>query len=218
MTRDLGSLGTEVAQAVAGALRLRLVHDEILEAVAGRMRMCSKLIRRFMEGKPWSLDESLIDESRLAACITEQLDHYAGSGDVVISGWGAPYLLRDLSHTLCIRVTAPIETRVKRLMSSTDGADVAALRNEVALADARYARTMYRLFGATDLNDPEMYDLVLDTGQLSIEECVGRVAQLVGPTRPRDGGSMRSKGADIFQEPFGPASLARASRLALWSV
>jgi len=80
-------------------------------------------------------------------------------------------------HVPCIRVCAPLENRVRWLMErlETDDPDIA--QDEIARSDAAHATRMRHAFGVT-LGDPLLYDLVLNTGRVSIESCVEQVVAL----------------------------------------
>ena len=90
----------------------------------------------------------------------------ASHGDAVIVGRGAPFLVpRD--EALRVRVVAPIELRVERMgkteeLSSRD-ADKFVRRTD------REREAFYRHHFGVDCADPMHYDVVINSGDMSIE-------------------------------------------------
>jgi len=96
----------------------------------------------------------------------------------VIRGWGAVHLLRDIPHVIRVRVCAPMETRVKRMMERLATDDRANVENEIQISEEAHTAITKRHFGV-NWRDPELYDLVLSTERLSVDECVDEVEGLM---------------------------------------
>jgi len=88
--------------------------------------------------------------------------------NVVIMTRGANYLLRGIPHALRIRVVAPVEKRIVRVMSKQDiSHDTARLL--VRQADWEIASVIRQLYGKK-WDDPEAYEIKFDTGARTMEE------------------------------------------------
>lgn len=175
MTREMGSLGKDVAAGVAERLGLTVVHHEVVERdVASKMNVGESDVHRFLEGKPSLLDRWKIDNNRLSQYTAEEILEIAADGDVVIRGWGAAALLRPVSHVLRVRVCAPMKCRVAVLQDRLDLDDPIAAQREIERNDAGHTRTLRALF-ETDWETPLAYDLVLNTERLPIDDCVSQV-------------------------------------------
>ncbi len=172
MTQEMGSLGKDVALQVAEALGLTMVRDEMIsDLVAGKMNKRKSAIRRFKEGHA-SLRERLgTSRKSLAVYSAGEVYEYAVKGNVLIRGWGATYLLRDVSHALRVRVCAPFEMRVRWLMERLETDNERFAQEEIRRSDAARSENIRQWFQKT-LGDPLDYDLVLNTGRISIESCV----------------------------------------------
>lgn len=177
MSQEMGTLGRDVAQGVAQALGLRLVRHEIGDAAADRMRVKKSLIRRFREGQLGWFEKRRVDESSLELLTAEQVYDHALEGDVLIRGWGATMLLHPVRHVPCVRVCAPLEQRVQWLMERLDTDDPQIARDEIERSDSAHAARIHQTFGVT-LGDPLLYDMVLNTGRVSIPGCIEQVIQL----------------------------------------
>ena len=127
MTQEMATLGKDVALGVCEALGLQQVRHEVGDVVAGRMSVKKSLIRRIREGKASKVEKWAADEKTMSIFTAEEVFDLAVKGNVLIRGWGATLLLKPVPHIPCIRVTAPAEVRVKRLMErlETDDEDLA---------------------------------------------------------------------------------------------
>src|SRR5690349_24285422 len=113
MTQEMASLGKDVALGVAEKLGLQLVRHEIGDVVAGRMQVKKSLIRRIREGKAGKVEKWAADERTISIFTAEEVFDLAVKGNVLIRGWGATLLLREVAHIPCIQVAAPLQLRVK---------------------------------------------------------------------------------------------------------
>lgn len=96
----------------------------------------------------------------------------------MIRGWGTINLLRPVPHVVCVRVCAPMELRIRRMMERLNTGDEEFCANEIRLSDEAHAAIIQRHFGV-DWRDPVFYDLVLNTERVPIEDCVKEVLNLV---------------------------------------
>ena len=95
-------------------------------------------------------------------------------------GRGGQWLLRGIPHVFRIRVIAPFELRVKRAVKKLAGqmgeaVNPRAVTDMVRRDDAEKSgrgRYLYEV----DINDPSLYELVLNTEKLSSEAAVELIA------------------------------------------
>jgi cytidylate kinase len=179
MTREMGSLGKDVAQGVAEALGLEVVHHEIIDHVADKMRLRKSHVVRLLDGKATILERLTADRTSLAIFTADETYGIAHrNGGAVIRGWGATHLLRQVGHAVCVRVCAPRELRVRRMMERLHTDDEDFVRKEVNLSDEAHAAIMRRHF-AVNWQDGDQYDVSLNTERVPIGECVEKVLKLV---------------------------------------
>lgn len=177
MTREMGSLGRDVALGLAETLGLALIQHELIEHVADRMHMHESAVNRFLEGKAGLLERWGVDERGLSLYTTEEVLELAAKGDVLIRGWGATYVLAPVAHVVCVRVCAPLDYRVENLMRRIGIDDPKLARKEIERNDAAHSRTMRHLFDV-DWQNPLLYDLVLNTSTIPVDDCVATIAGL----------------------------------------
>ena len=178
MTQEMATLGKDVALGVCEALGLQQVRHEVGDVVAGRMQVKKSLIRRIREGKASTVERWAADEKTISIFTAEEVLELAVKDNVLIRGWGATMILRPVPHVPCIRVCAPMEVRIKRLMERLETDDEDLARHEIEVDDhARHSR-MSEHFNVT-WGDPTLYDLTLNTERLSAAQCVDQVVALV---------------------------------------
>lgn len=177
MTQEMATLGKDVALGVCEALGLQQVRHEVGDVVAGRMQVKKSLIRRIREGRASPIERWAADEKTISIFTAEEVYDLAVKGNVLIRGWGATLWLREVAHVPCIRVCAPLELRVRRLMERLDTDDEDLARREIEVDDAARAARMGEHFNVR-WGDPALYDLTLNTARVPIATCVDQVVAL----------------------------------------
>ncbi len=165
ISRQMGSLGSEVAQAVAGRLGYRLVWRELIDQ-AGRRAGAPEVALA-------TIDELGLLEVKLSALACRayrQAMHQvalelAAEGNAVLVGRACQVLLRQRPDVLHVRLIAPAGLRAERV-ARRHGIPLAAARAQVEASDryrSRYLRRFYRV----DWDDPALYDLVINTERIA---------------------------------------------------
>ena len=179
MTREMGSLGKDVATGLADELGMEIAHSEVVEgALARRMQVAESEVHRFLEGGAGFMERLRTDHSTLARMTEEEVLARAARGNVVIRGWGATHVLGQLPHVACVRVCAPLNFRVKTLMERLGVDDEAPARGEIERNDAAHARALHDMM-APDWRDPTHYHMVLNTARVPVAQCVAQVRALL---------------------------------------
>lgn len=178
MTREMGSLGKDIALGLSQALGLKIVQHELVGQVAEKMHVRESSVNRFLEGKASLFERWDIDEQELSLYTTEEILDIAAKGNVLIRGWGAAYVLRRVSHVACIRVCAPEKLRAKNLMQRIGIEDEKIALREIHKSDAAHARVMSHLFNA-DYRNATNYDLILNTEHVPVADCIDLIQRLI---------------------------------------
>ena len=118
-----------------------------------------------------------LDEANSMALVQKTILSVYGCENAVIVGRGGQAILKDKPNVLHVRIESPYSERVKRLRSrenySPGGAKEAALKH-----DRTSSEYLQRFYGI-DWNDPLLYDLVINTGKLSIETSAQLIVEAV---------------------------------------
>ncbi|MBI2713172.1 MAG: cytidylate kinase family protein [Rhizobiales bacterium] len=179
MTREMGSGGREVAQRVADKMGLTLILHEMVEHdLAEHLHVRDSAVHHLLEGGAKLREHWQIGSKRLARYMGEEILDLANRGNVLIRGWGACIVLRDVSHVVRVRVCTPMEVRERVVMERYALKDRSAARRDIERNDATHKRILQIAYGV-DWEDPLLYDMVLNTDRNSIETCVKLVCDLV---------------------------------------
>jgi cytidylate kinase len=103
-------------------------------------------------------------------------DHAAKDNVIILSRAGN-YLLKEIPHALGIRIEAPEEYRIERLMTQA-GISHETARLLVKQADREIDCTIYQLFGKGS-DDPEAYEMAFDAHTQRHEEIIEIVKNLL---------------------------------------
>ena len=200
MTREIGSLGTEVAARVAKRLGLEVVRSEVAaNNVARRLGVAESAVSRYLDGSASLLERWQVDRRKLFHYASEEILSLAQRGNVLIKGWGAATMLRDVPQVINVRVCAPMEFRVRVMMERQGRNDAPAVRVEIERFDAARARTLRAYFNV-EQEDARLYHIVLNTERLSVDACVAAVCKLAESPQFRDTFESRSALANKLLE------------------
>jgi cytidylate kinase len=179
MTREMGSLGKDVAAGLAARSGRKVVYQEIIEPLANKMRLRKSHVERFLEGKSGIWERLTTDQTSLSIFTADETFRFLrDDSTAVIRGWGAVHLLRRVPHVVRVRVCAPLETRIARMMARLSTENRAAIESEIALSEEAHTAITRRHFNI-NWRDAEHYDVVLNTERLSVEECVEEIEGLM---------------------------------------
>ncbi len=179
ITREMGTLGKDVATGLGRALDLPVIYHEVIDHLADRMRVRKSHVVRLLDGSAGLLERLTADKTSLAIFSADEVyDLALHNGGAIIRGWGATHLLRDVPNAVRVRVCAPLGLRKQRMMERLDTEDEGAITEEIRANDESHTAIMKRHFGL-NWTEPEHYDLVLNTQRVGIDECVDEVLALV---------------------------------------
>jgi len=101
--------------------------------------------------------------------IDERTKREAEKGDVILEGQLAGWMTRDKAG-LKIFLTAPEEVRIRRI-AERDSVDFEKAKAQTVLRD-RAEREKYKKYYDIDTTDISIYDLIMDTSLLPLEESI----------------------------------------------
>jgi cytidylate kinase len=109
-------------------------------------------------------------------------------GNVVIVGRGGQVVLQDKRDVLHVRIAAPLQARVDRLLAEEDltiaPAQQRSVARELAAASDAAAAEYLQRFYEIDWADPAHYHLVINTGKMSVEAAAHLVVNAVSHLPP----------------------------------
>lgn len=179
MNREMGSLGKDVAQGLAEALGLKIQHHEIVDHLANRARIRKSHVISFLEGTQGLLERLTVDQVKLRVLTADEIVSAAESGPgVILRGWGATSLLKDVPHAVRVCISASRRERVKRMVRrlQTDDEDAAA---RLVDQNDEAAQAVMRRHFHIDVRDINEYDIGFNTDRMSVDQCVDKIVAMV---------------------------------------
>ena len=170
ISETAGSLGNEIGRRLAESLGWSFADREIIAKAAERFRADVAELRHGAEEKP-SLWERLTDSHRrFKAFVEASVLDMAAQDNVVLAGLASTLVLRDVRHALRVRTNAPEQERAARL-HQTQGLTPEASLDIVRQTDRERAARVKFLYDV-DVDDPLLYDVVLNTERTTVDEAV----------------------------------------------
>ena len=159
------------------AMEFDLFDNEILEAMIEASRNSRVLLETLDEKKIGFVDDlvsSVVNEHHLwpdeySKLLLKIIGTIGKHGRAVIVGRGANFVLTRI-NALRIRIVAPFEIRKEYIMK-TRGLSAEDAKKYVISTDSNRNAFVKRYFNY-NISEPSYYDMVLNTGTLSLEKAV----------------------------------------------
>jgi cytidylate kinase len=177
MTREMGSLGSAIAQEVASRLGYRFLRNDILRDAAREYRVRESRLVGAVEEAPGLIERLRRPRLRYRAYLEASVLDAALSDRVVLVGRWSTLFLRGITHAVRVRVCAPPEVRARRVMER-QRLDAAEAARRIAAYDEGVRARMRQMFDV-DWTNPLLYDLVINTESTAVMTAVGEVLGLV---------------------------------------
>ena len=174
MTREMGSLGKEIARDLADHFESRLVYHELIgdPPEPSHLDEPSEVKRHLGNGS-----DTNGASHRNGRMTPVELLELASRGNVIIRGWGAVRLLHQIPHIFCVRVCAPMQDRVDEIVRRL-GVSERNARREIHRSDDLHSNVFERLSGG-DWRDALNYDMVVNTARVRPEDAADLIVEAV---------------------------------------
>ena len=197
MNREIGSLGKDVAKGVADALGLKVQHHEMIDHLANRARVRKSHVISFLDGTQGLFERLTVDNLKLRILTADEILSASEANDgVILRGWGATSLLKEVPHCVRVCVSAPWRERVKRMMKRLGLDDRVAAERIVDQNDEAAQAVMRRHFHI-DVRDINEYDVGFNTDRVSVEQCVDEIVTMVKSPQFEETEESRGKLRDV---------------------
>lgn len=165
ISRQMGSLGYDVAKELAEMLGYRLMWRELINQAAMRSGKPEVALATIDELGLLGLCPSKKECKAYLKALKHVIVELADEGNVVIVGRAGQAILHSRPEVLHVRVIAPAEVRATRIARMHD----ISLENALAQIEAsdEYRRKYLKRFYKVRWDDPELYDLVLNSARIS---------------------------------------------------
>ena len=182
VSRQLGSLGTDVARAIAEHFGYRLVNRELINQAARLAGTPEVALATIDELGLFGIRPKAREREAYCRAVAEVVEDLIADEPLVILGRAGQAVLKDHPDVFHVRVVAHVGVRAKRL-GEKQGIPLEAATAQILASDEsrrKYLRQYYRL----DWDNPENYDLVLNTNRLGYVEAAIIVCQALSHCSP----------------------------------
>ena len=161
ISRQTGSLGNRVAEEIGRSLGYKVVWREVINAAAIRAGVPEVALATIDELNLLGIKPSQADQDAYHQAVKEIMFELKEEGDVVIVGRAGQSILRGAPGVLHVRIFAPFELRVTRIMARHNVTEEVA-RNQVKTSDQNRKQYLKRYY-QINVDDPELYDVLINT-------------------------------------------------------
>lgn len=180
ISHEMGAGGPEIGMTVAQRLGYRYADHELILDTAQRYGLLEEKLSHLDESKPSFFERLDTETHQYITAIQTTLLEFADQDNVVLMGRSGQWLLRGIPHVLRVRVKAPFELRVKRALKKMAGQMGEAVNprtvTDMVRRDDAEKSGRFRYLYELDINDPSLYELVLNTEKVSSETAVELIA------------------------------------------
>jgi cytidylate kinase len=180
---QMGSGGPEIGMALAQRLGYRYVDQELIADAVRRYGLTEEKASHLDESKPTLFERFDVETRHYITVLQTTLLEFAEQDNCVLMGRGGQWLLRGIPQVLRLRVIAPFEVRVRNWIKRTtevagETPNQRAAVEFVRRDDSERAGRMRYLY-EVDLDDPSLYDAVINTEKLRHEAAVEMIERAV---------------------------------------
>lgn len=185
ISREYGSGGREIGQAVTKALQYEYVDkDKMLADIRATGPRWEQWARGLDEHCPSVWEKYDWSFRGFAALIQSVILNYALKGNVVIMGRGGNFLLKNIPHAFRVRIVAPVEARIERIMKR-EGLDKDTARWLCEKTDSERSCFIHAIYGKR-WDDPAEYDKVFAVSDQVVDDVVRAVQDALVERQRKD--------------------------------
>jgi YjbE family integral membrane protein len=168
----------EIGEAVARQLGYEFVDRNcIYSHLQAAGEKWGKMAKELDEERPTLWEKYDREYRGFIALIESIIYDYAAKGQAVILGRGSAFLLHDMPQVLKVRLYAPLEVRIERLMAA-EKMDRITAQGIIEKTDKSRAGYVQAIYGK-QLKDTENYDLIFNTAIQSYEQVTDNIVEVL---------------------------------------
>jgi cytidylate kinase len=184
LSREPGSGGKFVAEAVAERLGLDVFHQKLINAMAENADTSTRVIRTLDERgismlEDWvsvAISDRHLWPDEYASMMMKVIGTIGRHGRAIIVGRGANFVLPP-ENRFRVRIIAPFEKRVACVAKDYGISKQEAKQRVLRTESDRKA--FIRKYFYSDISNPANYDMVLNTGTLSVDSAAAAICSAI---------------------------------------
>ncbi len=178
ISRGSMSGGQALAECLAGALGSPCIGREIVVEAAAKLGVSQQVLSQKLEKSPGLWHRLTLERRLYVAAVQAALAEHAATGDLIYHGYAGQHLLRGMPALLRIRLIAPLALRLRAIIER-EGVPARDAERVIAERDANRRRWTEAMYGV-NLEDPRLYDLVINLETMSVASACSLVRAVAG--------------------------------------
>ena len=201
ISRELGSRGTRIAEAVGAKLGAPCIDKEVLfemarqvgvqveviveaeEKLMSRAGVVSQEMRSLISADPSQRGRPM-DQPTYVKQMTDAIRTLAQVEDAIFIGRGSQLILEDHPTALHVHLYATPDLRASRIQHRRGMATIDTARRIIHLADEQRRNWYQRFFSSADWKNSRHYHLMLDTGRIPEDAAVALIVDAAKTVPP----------------------------------
>jgi cytidylate kinase/CBS domain-containing protein len=178
ISRGVCSGGTRLAELVSEQLGWKVLRQEdVSTAAAKRYRMSEQELERGLYMPATFVERFTHRKNRYLLATQATIAELFADGNGVYHGLAGQFLFRNVRHAFKVRIVAPLSLRIDNAMQRMELSRAEAERH-IRESDEHRLLWGRQIFDA-DVNDPDLYDLVVNLEQVSLETAANLIAEIM---------------------------------------
>lgn len=173
ISRAFCSKGKHIAEEVAERLGYECISREILIEASGQFNVPEVQLAQAIHNGPSFFERLTHGKERYIACIRAALLNYVRKDNVVYHGLAGHFFLQGISHAIKVRTIADFNVRVEEEIVRDNVTENIA-RKRLQHDDNERRKWSQYIYGMDD-SDPELYDVILNLRQMSMDDCISSI-------------------------------------------
>jgi cytidylate kinase len=182
ISRQFGSLGSEIAREAAALLGYRLVWRDLINESALRAGAPSTALAMIDELGLLGISPSKKEIRAFRKALGQVMEELYNEGNVVILGRAGQFILREKPGALHVRVIAPAALRAERVAVRHQIPQENAAA-QIEASDKNRRKFLKRLFDI-DWDDPLLYDLLINTAHMDTSQGTRLIIEAISAASP----------------------------------
>ncbi|MBL7972391.1 MAG: cytidylate kinase-like family protein [Prolixibacteraceae bacterium] len=185
ISREVGCGGVAIARLLANELdklclckKWKVLSKEILQESARELDMDPNKLRNYLKEGDRSLFDDILaafsekrfkSDRKINKTLIDLISVFINDGYCIIVGRGGHIIAKDIKQSLLIKLTAPIDWRVKQIMEKNS----LNIRQALDFIEkTEKERDNFRKHIAGENTNPEEFDLVINTARLKTDDII----------------------------------------------
>lgn len=176
ISRGLYCGGELLARQLGERLNYKVISREVIMEAAKKYGVSEKELLEGMKHPPGIWERFTHQKKNYILAVQAALADLVQNGYAIYHGYGGQFLLKGLPRVIKLRLIAPLEQRIEKAME--EGFTSVEARRQIESMDEERSKWVHKIYHA-EWNNANLYDLVINTGQMSLDTAVDLVVHLV---------------------------------------